>query len=480
MSRNSPKIEIVEQRSVRGISLIIATASSIVAIACVISLLELRPQLLDRQMRSRRARIAAEELSSTLQIAIDAETAVRGHVLRSTLRSSNPKTNFLEPFEGAVKRLPNNLSKIQKLIADDSTQQARYLTLKRFSYERIALLSKLVQTFAQLDENALSVQLDVEKHKMDELRNLQKVMLLTEQRKLADGIKRYAALQARQATVVNVVGVCVSVIFAIVGQEIYLRLQQETQRTKQAQMDAESAYGEVQTLENTAQIRAKTAAKIAHDIKHWLQPIQSNVEMLEFYRMRYPERIPKWIEKIKTGIAAIDRLAKDTVLVFQADTGELNVDREPTNLSQLLTDAIEDFQDRKHHISFSLIGTPSVVLIDRVLIDRAIRNLLNNACKYSPQGRQIYVALEFGDMIVVSVADQGIGIPEDTRKSLFQAFQRAENVGGIPGSGLGLAVVRAAAIIHGGDVSVDSREGLKIDGVEETFRTIFKFAIAHK
>ena len=477
MSGNSQKIEINLQERVRGFSLITTAISSIVAVVCIVSLLELRPQIINQQTRSRRARVTAQELSTTLQIEIDAETAVRGYILRSTLSATKPSTNFLEPFELSVKRLPGNLREIQKLITDDPIQQARYLKLNRLACERIELLNNLAQTFVQLDDQVLSTQLDVGKRKMDELRNLQRLMSLTEQEKLSTGIKRYAALQAKQALIVNILGVCVFILFVTVAREIYLQLRREAQ---QAQLATKAAYCEVQMLENTAQIRAKTAAKIAHDIKHWLQPIQSNVEMLEIYQSRYPERVPKWIASIKSGVTAIDRLAKDTVLVFQADTGELDVNREPTNLSQLLTAAIEDFQDRKHYISFSIIGTPSVVLVDRVLIDRAIRNLLNNACKYSPQGRLIHVVLEFGDMIVVSVADQGIGIPEDTRKSLFQSFQRAENVGGIPGSGLGLAVVRAAAIVHGGDVSVDSRKGLTIGDSEETFRTIFKFAIAYK
>jgi signal transduction histidine kinase len=98
--------------------------------------------------------------------------------------------------------------------------------------------------------------------------------------------------------------------------------------------------------------------------------------------------------------------------------------------------------------------------IDVSLLRLALGNLLGNALKYSPGGEPVDLRVRReADFLVVEVSDRGIGVPEEDRSRLFEPFHRASNVGGIQGSGLGLVIVRRCADLHGGDVSVDSREG---------------------
>jgi len=85
---------------------------------------------------------------------------------------------------------------------------------------------------------------------------------------------------------------------------------------------------------------------------------------------------------------------------------------------------------------------------------------VSNAVKYSPAGSPVDVLLEReGTMAVVTVRDRGIGIPESELPQLFQAFHRATNVGEIPGSGLGLVIVKRCVDLHGGTISVQSNVG---------------------
>ena len=94
-------------------------------------------------------------------------------------------------------------------------------------------------------------------------------------------------------------------------------------------------------------------------------------------------------------------------------------------------------------------------------MERILTNLLVNAIKYSPDRGRIQVCIkEEGDDAILAVSDQGLGIPDEDRDRIFERFHRGANVvGRIPGTGVGLAAVRALVREHGGTISVDSEFG---------------------
>lgn len=103
---------------------------------------------------------------------------------------------------------------------------------------------------------------------------------------------------------------------------------------------------------------------------------------------------------------------------------------------------------------------PPLVMGDPKLLYQAFSNLLSNAIKYSPMGKPVQLtAVAEKDRIVVSVRDEGIGIPQEDLPRVFERYHRGSNVRGIVGTGIGLYVVKTVVSLHGGDVSVESREG---------------------
>jgi signal transduction histidine kinase len=97
---------------------------------------------------------------------------------------------------------------------------------------------------------------------------------------------------------------------------------------------------------------------------------------------------------------------------------------------------------------------------DENLLRHVLTNLLSNAVKYSRAGVPVEFTLAMqDDAVIFRVADQGIGIPAGDRKQLFTAFHRGQNVGQIPGSGLGLVIAKRCAELHGGEISCESTEG---------------------
>jgi two-component system sensor histidine kinase SenX3 len=92
-----------------------------------------------------------------------------------------------------------------------------------------------------------------------------------------------------------------------------------------------------------------------------------------------------------------------------------------------------------------------------------VENLVSNAIKYSPNNTQVTVtAARDGESVAISVADQGYGIPEADLSRIFEKFYRVPRVedAGVPGTGLGLALVREIAELHGGTVTVASKINL--------------------
>ncbi|HEY9661597.1 MAG TPA: ATP-binding protein, partial [Allocoleopsis sp.] len=99
----------------------------------------------------------------------------------------------------------------------------------------------------------------------------------------------------------------------------------------------------------------------------------------------------------------------------------------------------------------------SSVYADPDLLRHILTNLLSNAVKYSPDSSSVYFDLSYeAEEIIFKVKDEGIGIPVEDQEKLFQSFHRAANVGSIPGTGLGLTIVKQCVDLHGGKITVSS------------------------
>ena len=111
-------------------------------------------------------------------------------------------------------------------------------------------------------------------------------------------------------------------------------------------------------------------------------------------------------------------------------------------------------------LGFEASPTPLRLLGDRLLLEELLGNLIDNAVRYTPTGGEATVRVENGLAAVLSVEDNGPGIPEAERPQMLERFQRGHNAGQSEGSGLGLAIVREIACTHGAEVSLEGgRDG---------------------
>jgi signal transduction histidine kinase len=133
------------------------------------------------------------------------------------------------------------------------------------------------------------------------------------------------------------------------------------------------------------------------------------------------------------------------------------------NLEKFMEEMLEEretIDQNQHKIEYQCEGDFTNVVMDEKLLRHILSNLISNALKYSPQGRDVNIKLlRMDNSVKIRIQDYGIGIPPEDKKRLFEMFHRAQNVGTIQGTGVGLAIVKRAVDMHGGEIDVESEEG---------------------
>ena len=136
---------------------------------------------------------------------------------------------------------------------------------------------------------------------------------------------------------------------------------------------------------------------------------------------------------------------------------------EKAKLENFCAKLIEEFQvsvAKNHIVEFEHSNLPEVSIIDKKLLRRILSNLLSNAVKYSNEGTNIKVkASYYNNMYEITVIDNGIGIPEEDQKHLFNLFHRGKNVVNFEGTGLGLSIIQKSVKLLGGTISLKSKIG---------------------
>jgi signal transduction histidine kinase len=166
----------------------------------------------------------------------------------------------------------------------------------------------------------------------------------------------------------------------------------------------------------------------------------------------------------------IDRLSqivRALLLLSQAESGQLALQKTRLDLGDLIGDLVEQFQIPAEAAGVRLTCETSpgcFAAVDRVQIERLITNLFSNAFKFTPEGGQVRVAVRpSGERVEIVVEDSGCGIPHEHLPHIFDRFYRVTGSGTAPtpeqGLGLGLSFVAWIAKAHGGTVEVDSTPG---------------------
>lgn len=215
-------------------------------------------------------------------------------------------------------------------------------------------------------------------------------------------------------------------------------------------------------LQATFVAQKRFVADASHELKTPLTAISGMVDLLEVGADRDADRRRLILETMALEVTRMNRLVADLLTLSRAE--QRTTCTTPLDAAELVQEVADEVRmlDRGHEIHTHLQG-PLVILADRESLYRALRNLVDNALKYSGEGTPVALtacALSDG-RVEIAVSDQGIGIPPEDLERVFERFYRTDRsrTRGTGGSGLGLAIVRAIIEGRGGTVYLESQSG---------------------
>ncbi|WP_168207811.1 PAS domain S-box protein [Spirosoma sp. KCTC 42546] len=209
------------------------------------------------------------------------------------------------------------------------------------------------------------------------------------------------------------------------------------------------------------QLKSQFVSTASHEFRTPLTTIQTSTELIELY-LDVPTgqaSIRQHIGVIYKEIEHVTELLSDMLTIGKIEAGRVSVSPrwlDPVALcTQLMATHYSGRSDHRR-VQLELVGKPYQAYLDEKLMSHVLSNLLSNAFKFSAQDPKL--TIHFGaNELRLEVADSGIGIPAGDRANLFQAFFRASNTIGIPGTGLGLVIARQYVELHKGRLTVQSK-----------------------
>jgi PAS domain S-box-containing protein len=198
---------------------------------------------------------------------------------------------------------------------------------------------------------------------------------------------------------------------------------------------------------------------VSHDLRTPLAAILGMALTLERDDVHLdPDEAKEMAGRIAANARKLDRLVNDLLDLDRLGRGIVELDLQPVDVGALIWREVAEsgvIAQRRVHID----SKPITVMVDEAMVERIIENLLANTVRHTPADTSVWVSVHEADGgVVLSVEDDGPGVPEEQRQAIFQAFRRgAEGTGA--GVGVGLALVARFAELHGGRAWVEEREG---------------------
>jgi signal transduction histidine kinase len=214
-------------------------------------------------------------------------------------------------------------------------------------------------------------------------------------------------------------------------------------------------------LRHAQEQHERFVAMVAHELRGPLGVMMGYAQLATKPTVT-PEQVKRFTAAILEHCMRLNRLVEDLQTATRLTTGRFDLRREPTDLATAVEAAVEQFRVTVADRHFSFVGEPNLgsVEMDRDRVLQAVRNLLDNAVKYSTDGGAIEVRVWSDERTVsISVSDEGAGIPESELPNITRAFVRGSASGEVPGSGLGLYITRGIVEAHGGTLRVRNAAG---------------------
>ncbi|RZL38937.1 MAG: PAS domain S-box protein [Pedobacter sp.] len=262
-------------------------------------------------------------------------------------------------------------------------------------------------------------------------------------------------------------------------EELEIKIKERTQDLVKLINELESAKEHVSALfekeRELNQLKTRFVSMASHEFRTPLSSIQLSASLIDKYTSKNDvANVEKHTGKIKNSINNLTTILNDFLSLEKLEAGKVEANPTAFNIISFAEEITEEMQlisKQKQLIVYEHKGTTANVFIDQNLLKNCIINLISNAIKYSGENTMIQFNSAVTDAeLIIEVIDNGIGIPDMDQNSLFEPFFRAHNTGDIPGTGLGLNIVKRYVGLMNGTVSCSSAQN-----VGTTFTLVFKF-----
>jgi len=226
---------------------------------------------------------------------------------------------------------------------------------------------------------------------------------------------------------------------------------------------AQDLARQVEAARQSEQLRTTLIDAMAHEFKTPLTSIKAATTALLADPDQLKENRTELLNIADEEAEHLRQLIDDTVAMARLDTGHIEINPEISDIIEMVHEVVSSMRTELEGRSLEISNDEPIpeIAFDRRLIKLAIKQLIDNAVKYSPAGTPLEIQVRQGnDVIDVELTDHGEGIPEKEQRHIFERFFRSPSVlHQIPGSGLGLSIAHGILRAHHGDLAVKSRPG---------------------
>jgi two-component system sensor kinase FixL len=210
-----------------------------------------------------------------------------------------------------------------------------------------------------------------------------------------------------------------------------------------------------------SQLKSRFVSMASHEFRTPLSAIQLSASLIDKYAQPLKsEQISKHVVKIKNSVGNLTAILNDFLSLEKLETGKIEPTFTPFDLVKFSEEITEEMQlaaKQNQKIIYQHTGKNSAISLDQNLLKNCIINLMANAIKYSGENTFIEFNTEITEATcIITIRDNGIGIPDADQKHLFEPFFRAHNTGNIPGTGLGLNIVARYTKLMNGKIDFKS------------------------
>jgi PAS domain S-box-containing protein len=240
-----------------------------------------------------------------------------------------------------------------------------------------------------------------------------------------------------------------------------VKLEREVGERKKAEEEVRRSFERERELN---ELKSKFVSIASHEFRTPLSTVMSSVSLIKQYKDRQEyDKQDKHINRVKSSVNQLTQILNDFLSLGKLEEGKVEIQSDPIILQSFLDEIKEEVQSfLKDGQTVTTACPPDLdeIWTDTRTLRNILYNLISNASKYSDAGKQVHVSAENkNSRVFFYVTDEGIGIPADDQKHLFDRFFRASNAGNIQGTGLGLHIVKRYVDLISGEVSFTSTYG---------------------